>query len=196
MKTPEEHCEIKCKKQRLRHFALQQRHRQPHKLDLSRIICAFVQSLPKYAEAKTVCSYIGVGDEVLTSGLVQNALAQGKRIVVPYVHCHRLVLYHLQSIEELEPAPFGLMEPPVRRRTQPGMEIDPAEVQCFLVPGLAFGLKGERLGHGKGYYDDLLGRTSPHAHKIGLCFTCQIVKDLPTLDHDVYVDLVVTEQGI
>lgn len=195
MKTPKDLREMRLKKQELRQIALQQRHRQSHKPDLSRVIYTSVQSLPEYAEAKTVCSYIGVGDEVLTTGLVQSALAQDKRIAVPYVHGRRLALYRLQSIEDLEPAPFGLMEPSVRRRSQPGTEIDPAEVQCFLVPGLAFGLKGERLGHGKGYYDDLLRRRSPNAHKIGLCFNCQIIKDIPMLDQDVYMDLVITEHG-
>ncbi len=57
-----------------------------------------------------MCSYIGVGDEVSTTALVHKALAQGKRIAVPYVHHHHLRLYFLRNIKDLEPALFDLLE--------------------------------------------------------------------------------------
>ncbi|MGZ3807117.1 MAG: 5-formyltetrahydrofolate cyclo-ligase, partial [Bacteriovorax sp.] len=64
----------------------------------------------------------------------------------------------------------------------------------ILVPGLAFTKKGERLGRGKGFYDKYL--SSYRGIKIGLCFSAQLSDLLPTEEHDVKLDYIVTEEEI
>jgi 5-formyltetrahydrofolate cyclo-ligase len=67
-------------------------------------------------------------------------------------------------------------------------------LDLVLVPGLAFTVKGHRLGRGKGYYDAFLNRcraiqaTPPFT--VGLAFSQQVVADVPTDDTDVCMDLV------
>ena len=51
-----------------------QRETQPDKPELSERICAIVETLPEYREARTVCSYVGVGSEVLTGNLLRAAM--------------------------------------------------------------------------------------------------------------------------
>ena len=65
----------------------------------------------------------------------------------------------------------------------------------ILVPGIGFDKKGSRIGHGKGYYDNLLKNSNRAVH-IGLAFECQIVKCIPTQNHDIPVDKIVTEKRI
>ena len=69
-------------------------------------------------------------------------------------------------------------------------------IELYLVPGLAFGVKGKRLGHGKGYYDGLLRCISHQALKVGLCFACQLTEDIPMSIHDVHIYTIITEQGV
>jgi 5-formyltetrahydrofolate cyclo-ligase len=64
----------------------------------------------------------------------------------------------------------------------------------FLVPGLAFSKKGERIGRGKGFYDKTLSDVS--GLKVGVCYSYQLFAELPTEPHDVRMDVVVSDLGI
>ena len=68
------------------------------------------------------------------------------------------------------------------RRLVPTEEID-----LVIVPGLAFDLKGNRLGRGAGYYDRFLKILAPEVPSIGLAFGFQIVEDIPVHLHDMPV---------
>lgn len=66
--------------------------------------------------------------------------------------------------------------------------------KLILVPGLAFGEDGSRLGRGKGFYDKYLENFS--GLKIGVCFSEQIFEELPMEPNDVFVDYIVTDKDI
>jgi 5-formyltetrahydrofolate cyclo-ligase len=74
--------------------------------------------------------------------------------------------------------------------------VDPASVDVVVVPGLAFAEDGGRLGQGGGWYDRFLARARDGCVAIGVCFDAQVVLDLPVADHDVPVDVVVTESRV
>lgn len=61
----------------------------------------------------------------------------------------------------------------------------------YFVPGLAFSLKGERLGRGRGFYDQYFD--SNDGLKIGLCWTEQILETVPSEAHDAKMDFIITE---
>lgn len=64
----------------------------------------------------------------------------------------------------------------------------------ILVPGIAFGQNGERLGRGKGFYDRFL--ESSKALKIGICFEEQIIENVPTEKWDINMDYIITNQRL
>lgn len=70
---------------------------------------------------------------------------------------------------------------------------DPRSIDVVIVPGTAFTVDGRRLGQGGGWYDRFLPTTRPDCLAIGVCFAPQLLDDLPTADHDVVMDLVVTD---
>lgn len=74
-----------------------------------------------------------------------------------------------------------------------GDEIAP-DPDLILVPGLAFDRAGHRMGRGGGVYDRWL-EARPSTKKIGLCFQCQIVEQVPREPHDMRMDAVLTEEG-
>lgn len=65
---------------------------------------------------------------------------------------------------------------------------------AVLVPGIAFDARGARLGRGGGHYDRFLGglRTI-NALKIGVCWSMQVVPEVPTDAHDIHVDWICHE---
>jgi len=74
-------------------------------------------------------------------------------------------------------------------------ELDVSTVSVVLVPAVALGHDGSRLGHGKGYYDELLARL-PQAKRIGVTWAGRVTASLPMEPHDAYMDVIVTERGV
>lgn len=69
-----------------------------------------------------------------------------------------------------------------------------ADPDVILIPGLGFTEKGVRLGRGKGFYDKYLHHY--RGVKIGICFSLQLEEMLPSEEHDVNLDYIVTEEKI
>ncbi len=68
------------------------------------------------------------------------------------------------------------------------------DVDFMIVPGLAFDRQGGRVGYGGGCYDRMLKNTS--ASKVGLAFGFQLIDHVPLEEHDICLDMVVTETEV
>ena len=79
-----------------------------------------------------------------------------------------------KSIVDLEIGSYGILEP----KADKVKEISIDEISLIIVPGVGFDESGYRIGHGKGYYDNLL-RKSKNASHIGLAFEVQIINKIP-----------------
>ncbi len=64
--------------------------------------------------------------------------------------------------------------------------------EWFFVPGVGFSLQGQRLGRGKGFYDRFL--ENHKGIKIGICWSGQLMENIPVESHDCHVDFVITEK--
>ena len=84
----------------------------------------------------------------------------------------------------------GLREPIV------GEPVPLEFIDLIIVPGLGFGLAGQRLGRGAGYYDRFLSRSGFHGITCGLAFEAQILENLPMLPHDMHLDMLITDAAI
>ncbi len=91
----------------------------------------------------------------------------------------------------LEVHRLGFLQPHASARL-----VTPDEVDFALLPGLAFDLYGNRLGHGAGYFDRLLHATRPNAKRVGVVPTDLVVDLLPTEAHDIPVEFLATEEGV
>lgn len=69
------------------------------------------------------------------------------------------------------------------------------QIQGLLIPGLAFDRQGNRLGRGKGYYDQTL--SSFDGIRVGVAFSWQIAEnEIPHETHDIKMNFLVSETGI
>jgi 5-formyltetrahydrofolate cyclo-ligase len=173
------------------------RNAQENKDELSREICAKFMALPQHALAQTVMYYIDVRSEVRTRHALPTALAQGKKIVVPW--CNEkgeLELFHLESMDELAVGMYKILEPKPELRLLSAKQVAATDLDLIMVPGVAFDRTGARMGHGKGYYDKLLQHARPDAPLVALAFDCQLFPEIPTAEHDIFMDMIITEKAI
>ena len=82
---------------------------------------------------------------------------------------------------------------PVVRAALSEAEATLEEIDLIAVPALAYTAQGNRLGNGGGHYDRLL--SASRARHVGLAFDAQIIEHIPTTEHDVPVDVVITEKA-
>ncbi|MEO6053491.1 MAG: 5-formyltetrahydrofolate cyclo-ligase, partial [Chthoniobacterales bacterium] len=105
----------------------------------------------------------------------------------PQVLENGLRFHSVDSVEFLVVGKWGIHSP--NEALHP--VIDPANISLVLVPGLAFDESGGRMGRGKAFYDHTLGTILKNAYKIGVCFACQMVDQVPAEPHDIKVDRVI-----
>ena len=147
-------------------------------------------SLPWYRTAHKILFYVSYDNEVNTHDMIKKSLMSGKTVIVPKTDTQKktLCLSKLLSWDDLSPCAYSILEP----REDCIREVPVSSVELFIIPGVAFDLCGNRIGHGMGYYDRLLKNTV-QAHSIGLAFECQIIKSIPAEEHDEKVEMIVTE---
>lgn len=188
---------VQDRKNALRRLAHDNRNAQENKDELSRRIVGAFMALPEYAVAQTIMFYIDVRSEVRTRQDLETALQSGKRVVVPWCNPDgELELFHLESMDELEIGMYRILEPKAELRALPEKQVPVESLDLIMVPGVGFDLRGGRMGHGKGYYDKLLEHARPTTPLIALAFECQVFEEIPVADHDIFMDMIVTEDRV
>lgn len=162
----------------------------------SREIWEHVKGDLKYQAARAVLVYMDYRSEVMTTGLVEELLADpSKKVFAPKVEGMHIRFYEIKSLDELKKGYQGIREPeenPEKRFT-PDMA---AKLEAVvLVPGAVFDRQRGRMGYGKGFYDRFLSDYR-EVYGIALSFSCQIAKEIPMEPHDRRPDIIVTENGI
>jgi 5-formyltetrahydrofolate cyclo-ligase len=143
-------------------------------------IWASIAALTQYGTASTVMAFSGMATEPDTDGLFGRLERDGKTLVLPRLEVGGIVAALVG--DGFTTGQFGIREPG-------GAAVDPMSIDLVIVPGVAFTLACDRLGHGKAYYDRFLPTT--RAFTVGACFSEQIVDELPLDAHDVRLDRVV-----
>ena len=142
---------------------------------------------PFYQEAKVIASYLSFSHEFQTQELIEQALKDGKKVLIPKTYPKGrmdFVVYHPQQLVKTS---FGLLEP------QGDLEVvDASQIDLIHVPGLAFTTEGYRIGYGGGYYDRYLEHFS--GQTLSTVYPCQI-QDFISENHDIPVQEVLIDEG-
>jgi len=146
-----------------------------------------------FRNAQTILFYVSYDNEVFTHDMIKESMSMGKTVVAPksIPKDITLILSKLADWNDLEVGEYDILEP----KQDTIKEIPAESIDLILVPGVVFDIHGNRIGHGKGYYDRLLNYTQNIPH-VGLAFEIQIVDAVLTEEHDLPVDIIVTEERI
>lgn len=151
-----------------------------HNLSLS--ICSILTSSFDFSFKKTSI-FLPIKDknEVDTWIILETLLAHDALIGLPKVDFDTSQLIHLsyKDKDELEVSVFGIPEP------KNGNFMQPKDFDFVLVPLLALNENGQRVGYGKGFYDNFLSNCSNKCTFIGLHFFDEFVKIDDLNDGDV-----------
>jgi 5-formyltetrahydrofolate cyclo-ligase len=168
--------------------------------ETSLVICQMAANLPAFLKARCVALFAPLPSEPDVRPLIEEAWAQGKRVVLPLMinrgAAPELDWHEIASWDDVvlpgQRGPLGLREPdPLRCPRVPLAELD-----CVFVPGVAFDHEGFRLGRGGGFYDSFLSLTPPTLPCVGLMFSLQKVPAVPREPHDQVLRGVITEDGL
>lgn len=161
-----------------------------YKKDADARITQLLLGLPEYKDASTVFCFVGVEHEINTRPFLDQALADGKRLAVPLcVGKAVMEARRIFSLDELKRGYYGLYEP------DKSSELIPMdEVEFAVIPCLTADHKGNRLGHGGGFYDTLFNEYN----NVPAAIICRerMCGEVPTEVFDHRFSITVTEDGV
>lgn len=151
----------------------------------SRSICARLQNLSLFQEAKSILAYFSFRQEPDLSFLYNSHRQWG------FPRClGKSLIWHLwQPGNTLQIGKYGIKEPALNSPI-----IAPHTVDLILVPTVACDRQGYRLGYGGGYYDRWL--SSPqlaHIPTVGIVFDFAYITQLPVESWDIKLNYICTE---
>ena len=136
-----------------------------------------------YRQAKTIYGYLPYNQEVRTVAMLEQAIADGKRVAVPKCYGDEMRFIYLDDLSKVEKGYCGIPEP-----VEDGPVAEDKTV-LVLMPGLAFTKEGLRMGYGGGFYDKFLA-SEPEHPTLALCYDFQMVEHIPTEEYDIPVNTV------
>lgn len=164
--------------------------------DKSRRIIEKMKQTAEFQKAEVVLVYMDYRCEVETTAFVDELLkTHEKRVFAPKVEGLDVAFYEITSMEELFDGYQGIREPETSEEKKFNGELEKNAKCLVVVPGAVFDRQMGRMGYGKGFYDRFLNNY-PNLYKMAIAFECQIAKKIPVEEHDIRMNMIVTENGI
>ncbi|NCB74677.1 MAG: 5-formyltetrahydrofolate cyclo-ligase [Clostridia bacterium] len=156
-----------------------------------RAILERLLELPEFINAPRVFTYLSVGREVDTVGLIEHCRRLGKTLALPISRENGAMSFALLegALSELPVGRYGIPSP-----REGSNELIPENGDIIIVPALSCDVEGYRLGHGGGYYDRYLAACK--AFSVGLCRETLMSVRLPRDEFDIRLNCLVTEKRI
>lgn len=183
-------------KKELRRLALQWRDGIPEadRAGWSRQIQELVITSRWYQEAEIILSYASFRSEVVTDGINDRALRDGKGLYLPKTYPDRreMIFYRVRDLDDTRSGYQGIREPREQEPWNP-QEQGGGPAVLMLMPGAAYDRRGSRIGYGGGYYDRFLGSFGDSvSYKVMLAFAGQQVAEIPVEVCDIPPDRIIT----
>ena len=128
--------------------------------------------------------------EIDTTLILTLLQGKDKQVILPRIKGSELEHILLTDITKLKTNTLGIVEP------EKGIKISPEQIDVIFLPLLAWDKSGNRLGYGKGFYDNFLSLCKTNIIKVGLSFFDPVDKIVDIRSKDVRMDFCVNPDGI
>ncbi len=125
--------------------------------------------------------------EIDTSYILTLLQGKDKNVILPKMNANNtLTNFLLTDSTVIKKNSFNVPEP------VDGIEIDALKMEVVFIPLLAYDKTGNRIGYGKGFYDQFLANCKPEVKKVGLSFFEPEEKINDVYESDIPLDYCVT----
>lgn len=145
-----------------------------------------VELLPEFQEAKTILVYWSNSDELPTHAFIEKWSCE-KEILLPSIQDDDITPKRFHLSQKMRKGLLGIWEPDTTENFTGAIDL-------VIVPGIAYDIKKNRLGRGKGYYDRFLEQIE--TVKWGVGFDFQLLPSIPTYQNDISMDKIITATHI
>ena len=139
-----------------------------------------------------VSGFSPIRTEINPLPLLRKLAAAGARLALPVIagKGKPLIMRAYAFGDALEARTWGIREP-----KDDALELDP---DILIVPLAAFDRRGNRIGHGAGYYDMTIARlrSIKPVVAVGIAYAAQEMPEVPVTPRDETLDLVLTERDV
>lgn len=160
-----------------------------------------IKKLEKYIEYyNDIMIFIDMKNEVQITKLIK--LYPNKNFYIPKTFSNGDMKINKYNENELILHKFGYLE------STSTHYINKKILDCIIVPGVAFDKEKNRIGFGKGYYDrflkdfincknlDFEKNNNENYKIIAVCYDFQIIDFIPSENHDIKPEIIITENNI
>jgi 5-formyltetrahydrofolate cyclo-ligase len=130
--------------------------------------------------------------EINTEFLLQVLAGRDKEVVIAKSDFENLKMTHylLTDNTKIKNNDYGIPEP------VDGLEVPASKIDVVFVPLLAYDKNGNRVGYGKGFYDQFLSECKEDVIKIGLSYFDPEENIDDVIESDIRLDYCITPFGV
>ncbi|MHC4443491.1 MAG: 5-formyltetrahydrofolate cyclo-ligase [Planctomycetota bacterium] len=155
--------------------------------------CNHLIETREYTRSETIMVFLSLPTEVDTTPLVHHAWRNRKQVLAPKVNWEqrRMLPIEIHSLSDnLSESSLGIREP------ANGVPMPIVNIGMVIVPGIGFDQHGNRIGRGRGFYDRFLAHEGWQGVSCGLAMEEQVVEEVPMSEHDMGIDMLVTDAAV
>ncbi|WP_308150138.1 5-formyltetrahydrofolate cyclo-ligase [Spiroplasma sp. AdecLV25b] len=144
----------------------------------SKIICKNFEQSHYFKQNHMFALYNALPYEMATKELIELLWSHAKQVCLPRMNGDELEFYLINNWDEITiDNNFNIAQP-----LATCFKVKPINIDCMIIPMIAFDVNYYRIGHGKGYYDSFLTKKNIKCQKIGMAFAMQKIPF--AIEHD------------
>lgn len=156
-----------------------------------------LEQLPEYFTDARVAGYWASHGELPLNMVIPPLATRGQQFLLPVIGAGKQLRFAQWNVgDEVQPNRYGIPEP-----LNPAELLEPFQLDLVLVPLLGFDRRGNRLGHGGGYYDRSFAFLNEQVRPtepllVGIAYAFQELPEVDEQDWDVPLDFIATEREL